>query len=199
MEDYTWVEVIQKVIDQSNQAAINLVQLCRTNQTIIGKGLYQTLGAEYSKVTSVSLELDTYTTIDTEVNAILQTLSTTSNAVRLHYKNNQWLTPSLEPLALKTEAKIEGPILITGGTRGLGMAYAKHLVTKHKVKQLVLLGRQEFPPRQAWKTVAEENNSLAQKVKDVQYLENCGAEVKLIQPDLANRKEVSLALDKIYT
>ncbi len=197
MEDYTWVEVIQKVIDQSNEPTINLVQLCRTNQTIIGKGLYQTLGAEYSKVSSVSLELDTNATTEADVNAILQTLTTTTNNVRLQYTNKQWKAPYLDSLALKAEAKIEGPIVITGGTRGLGMAYAKHLVTKHNVKQLVLLGRQEFPPRQAWESIAKENTILAQKIKDVLYLENCGAEVKLIQPNLVNIKEVALALDKI--
>lgn len=197
MEDYTWVKVIQKVIDRSNHENINLVQLCKTNENIIGKGLYQTLGAEYSKVTSISLELDPVSTLEVNVNAILKTLSSVSRNVKLQYINNQWKTPYLEPVELNAEAKIEGPILITGGTRGLGMAYAKHLVTKHKVKQLVLLGRQKFPPRQAWNSIVKENNTLSKKIKDILFLENCGAEVKLIQPDLVNKKEVSLALDKI--
>lgn len=197
MEDYTWVKVIQKVIDSSSHENINLVQLCRTNENVIGKGLYQTLGAEYSKVTSISLELDKISTVELDVNAILKTLSSVSRNVRLRYVNNQWKEPFLEPVKLEAEAKIEGPILITGGTRGLGMAYAKHLVTKHKVDQLVLLGRQKFPPRGAWDSIVIENNTLAEKIKDVLFLESCGAEVKLIQPDLANTKEVSLALDKV--
>ncbi|WP_410586441.1 SDR family NAD(P)-dependent oxidoreductase [Amycolatopsis sp. lyj-23] len=38
-------------------------------------------------------------------------------------------------------APVEGPVLITGGTTGLGAELARHLVTAHGVRRLVLAGR----------------------------------------------------------
>ncbi|MEU8252232.1 KR domain-containing protein, partial [Nonomuraea sp. NPDC048916] len=38
-------------------------------------------------------------------------------------------------------AEIEGPVLITGGTGGLGALVARHLVTRHGVRELVLVSR----------------------------------------------------------
>lgn len=195
--EYQWVEVIQNVIDASTQSTIQLLHLSRANKTAIGKGLYQTLGAEYSKVSSISLEFEEATAVETEVHKILEVLTANIRDVRVKSFKETYKVPYLEPVTLNTESKIEGPILITGGTRGLGMAYAKHLVTEHNVKQLVLLGRQEFPPKEAWHSIVSESNTLAQKIKDILYLESYGAEVKLIQPDLTKTKEVALALDKV--
>ncbi|MDT0616238.1 type I polyketide synthase [Streptomyces lancefieldiae] len=47
-------------------------------------------------------------------------------------------------LARVTEIRpggMEGPVLITGGTGGLGAVVARHLVTRHQVRELVLVSR----------------------------------------------------------
>ncbi len=195
--DYTWVEILQKVIDASKQEKINLVQVSRQGKIAIGKGLYQTLGAEYGKVSSICLELDDDSTMESDIEAILNILPNIPSSVRVRYGNRKWEIPSLKPIVLNTEAKIIGPVLITGGTRGLGMAYAKHLVKNHQVKQLVLLGRQGFPPKEEWKTYVKEENVLTQKIKDIQYLENCGAQVKLISPSLMDKQALEKSLSQI--
>ncbi len=195
--DYAWVEILQKVIDVSKQEKINLVQVSREGKKAIGKGLYQTLGAEYGKVSSISLELDETTTVDSDVEAIMGILSNVTNNVRIRFKKGKWEIPSLKPITLNTKVNIAGPILITGGTRGLGMAYAKHLAKNHQVKQLVLLGRQEFPPREEWDIYIKEENVLTQKIKDMLYLESCGAQVKLISPSLIDKQALEESLSQI--
>ncbi|MER6807614.1 type I polyketide synthase, partial [Streptomyces sp. NPDC000678] len=53
-------------------------------------------------------------------------------------------TLSAPRLARVTEARpggMEGPVLITGGTGGLGAVVARHLVTRHRVRELVLVSR----------------------------------------------------------
>lgn len=187
--DYSWIEVIQKVINESKKEHLNFVHISSIGSKAIGKGLYQTLGAEYSKVTSVSLELDQNILESDKIIAIVTILSNTLENTRVRFdKENTFKIPYLSEVKIETTPKIIGPVLITGGTRGLGMAYAKHLVENHKVKHLILLGRESFPPKENWKEILKEDSPLAQKIKDVNYLESQGAKVKILSTSLTNKQ-----------
>jgi acyl transferase domain-containing protein/acyl carrier protein len=195
--DYSWTKIVQETIDKSSKATLHFVHISETGTTSIGKGLYQTLGAEYGKVSSTALELTENTSASDAIEAIITALSNTINNVRLKVEKGTYKVPVLSKINLTTEAKVEGPILITGGTRGLGMAYAKHLAEAQKVSQLILLGRQEFPARETWKDYENQDSTLAQKIKDVLYLESLGATVKLIVPSLTNKEELAQSLSAI--
>ncbi|MEU5164218.1 SDR family NAD(P)-dependent oxidoreductase [Streptomyces sp. NPDC020875] len=45
------------------------------------------------------------------------------------------------PSAPEATGGIEGPVLITGGTGGLGAVVARHLIVRHGVRELLLVGR----------------------------------------------------------
>jgi acyl transferase domain-containing protein len=197
MTDYSWTKIVQEVIDKSSKSSLHFVHVSRMGQTSIGKGLYQTLGAEYGKVSSVALEISEHISTNQAVEAIITALSNNINEVRLRVDNDTYQIPNLSPIHLTTKAKVEGPILITGGTRGLGMAYAKHLVEVQKVKHLILLGRTEFPTRETWNQ--HQDSAWTQKIKDVQYLESLGAKVKLIAPSLTNKEALQQSLAEIKT
>ena len=193
--NYNWTTIIQKVIEKSTHSKLKFLYISESNQPAIGKGLYQTLGAEYSKIQSISLEIDANESTETILHGILKVVSNSLNDVRIRWKSEKFEIPYLQPITLSKTKKVEGPILITGGTRGLGMAYAKHLVENHQVKKLVLLGRQEFPEKSTWNSITDE--SLRNKIKDVQFLENKGADVKIISASLVNKQELSNTLLEI--
>ncbi|MEU7410001.1 SDR family NAD(P)-dependent oxidoreductase [Streptomyces sp. NPDC042638] len=74
----------------------------------------------------------------------------------------------------------DGTVLITGGTGGLGALIARHLVTEHGVRRLLLAGRRGADAPGA----AELRDSLAES----------GAEVTLARCDAADRGELAALL-----
>ncbi|WP_439956075.1 type I polyketide synthase [Nocardia yamanashiensis] len=68
-----------------------------------------------------------------------------ANEPQLALREGRLLAPRLEPLTTPTvpaEIDTGGTILITGGTGGLGALAARHLVTAHGARALLLLSRQ---------------------------------------------------------
>ncbi|MDR8412932.1 KR domain-containing protein [Nonomuraea sp. 3-1Str] len=81
----------------------------------------------------------------------------------------------------------DGAYLITGGTRGLGMALAKHLV-RAGVRRLALVGRTPIPTDTAPGTptraaTGETDARVAATLRDVAELKAAGAEVLLLAAD----------------
>ncbi len=75
----------------------------------------------------------------------------------------------------KMEVKEGGVYLITGGTGGLGLIFARHLVRKGRIK-LVLIGRSEL---------SEE------AVSNVKELEKNGSEVFYVRTDISDKENVN--------
>ncbi|MYX75372.1 beta-ketoacyl reductase, partial [Streptomyces sp. SID3915] len=76
----------------------------------------------------------------------------------------------------------DGTVLITGGTGGLGALIARHLVTEHGVRRLLLAGRRGPDTPGA----AELRDQLA----------TLGAEVTLARCDVADRADLADLLDR---
>jgi pimaricinolide synthase PimS1 len=76
-----------------------------------------------------------------------------------------------------------GAVLVTGGTSGLGAVVARHLVTAHDVRRLVLTSRRGIGAPGAAELRAE--------------LEALGAEVEVTACDVADREEVARLLSGI--
>ncbi|TDC80160.1 SDR family NAD(P)-dependent oxidoreductase, partial [Micromonospora sp. KC606] len=76
-----------------------------------------------------------------------------------------------------------GTVLVTGGTGGLGRLVARHLVTAHGVRHLLLLGRRGPDTPEAAELAAE--------------LAGLGAEVAIEACDVADRDQLAGLLDRI--
>ncbi|MER6616582.1 SDR family NAD(P)-dependent oxidoreductase [Streptomyces xantholiticus] len=77
----------------------------------------------------------------------------------------------------------EGTVLITGGTGGLGALFAKHLVTRHGMRHLLLVSRRGPAAEGAAELVTE--------------LEALGARARVAACDVADRKELAGLLDSL--
>ncbi|WP_217136861.1 type I polyketide synthase [Streptomyces sp. AC558_RSS880] len=77
----------------------------------------------------------------------------------------------------------EGTVLITGGTGGLGALFAKHLVTRHGIRHLLLVSRRGPAAEGAAELVAE--------------LDALGAQARVAACDVADREQVADLLDSL--
>ncbi|HEX6292108.1 MAG TPA: SDR family NAD(P)-dependent oxidoreductase [Herpetosiphonaceae bacterium] len=89
-----------------------------------------------------------------------------------------------------------GVYLITGGLGGIGLAMADHLARGCKAK-LALVGRTGLPPRHEWPAILQNQHAdadLRRRVQQVQELESLGADVLILQADVANPDQISHAV-----
>ncbi|MDC0774083.1 SDR family NAD(P)-dependent oxidoreductase, partial [Streptomyces sp. HD] len=77
----------------------------------------------------------------------------------------------------------DGTVLVTGGTGGLGALAARHLVTEHGIRHLLLASRRGLEAPGAGELVAE--------------LAGLGAQVEVAAVDVADRDQVAAMLDTV--
>ncbi|BBD64381.1 beta-ketoacyl synthase [Nostoc commune NIES-4072] len=114
---------------------------------------------------------------------------------------NRWVQ-SFEPVRFE-QAKIEKPrlrekgvYLITGGLGGIGLVLAEYLARNVQAK-LLLVGRSALPKKDEWEkwlTTHDEADSTSCKIRKVQELEQLGAEVLVVNADVANQEEMQNAI-----
>ncbi len=93
-----------------------------------------------------------------------------------------------------------GVYLITGGLGGIGLTLAEHLARNYRAK-LVLIGRSPLPARAQWSNVipaAEKTGVMRSKIEKVMHLEALGAEVLVLQADVAIQAELKAAMTQAY-
>ncbi|MBA0051258.1 SDR family NAD(P)-dependent oxidoreductase [Streptomyces sp. AJS327] len=86
-------------------------------------------------------------------------------------------------LTVPTPLDPDGTVLVTGGTGTLGALVARHLVTEHGVRHLLLAGRR--------------GPSAPEAAELVEELERLGAEVRVAACDVSRRDEVAALLDGV--
>ena len=118
---------------------------------------------------------------------------------------HRWVQ-TFEPIrcqgAGKTRLRLrnDGVYLITGGLGGIGLTLAEHLAQNYRAK-LVLLGRSGLPARGQWSDMisrAEKAGSTRSKIEKVMHLEQLGAEVLVLQADVAIQAELKAAVTQAY-
>jgi acyl transferase domain-containing protein len=118
------------------------------------------------------------------------------------YRGRQRWVQDFEPVRVEKGAgtdlrlKDGGVYLIIGGLGSVGFALSQHLARNFKVK-LALLGRSDFPPREEWPRLLDENGEVSERIEAVQELESAGAEVLVLSADVANEEQMRAAVDRI--
>ncbi|HXK09666.1 MAG TPA: amino acid adenylation domain-containing protein [Vicinamibacteria bacterium] len=111
---------------------------------------------------------------------------------------DRWVQ-SFEPLRLEgrpgTPARLRtgGHYLVTGGTRGIGLALAGYLARAVQAR-LTLVARSPFPPRDRWPALAGAGGPDSDRARALLGLEAAGAEVLVLAADASRRDEMEAAL-----
>lgn len=121
-------------------------------------------------------------------------------------KGKRWVQ-SYEPVklsAVKGKPAVlrqKGVYVITGGLGKIGLALAGYLATNAKAR-LVLIGRSEFPAREAWDAWLdshEETEATSERIRKLIELESNGAEVAVYAADTADRAQIKKVLRAAQT
>ena len=117
------------------------------------------------------------------------------------YRGGRRWTRSFETLPLgqdtPTRLRNGGCYLITGGMGGIGYTLAGYLAREFNAR-LIITGRSAFPERAGWDAHLAEagaNDSTSQKIQRVRELEELGADVLVVQADVANFEQMRDAVN----
>ncbi|GAX60240.1 difficidin polyketide synthase [Candidatus Scalindua japonica] len=202
---------LQQLIEHKRGTGLKLVQITSNLQDYGLKttrmngarlaGLYRMLGAEYKQVVSKTVDIDVSLNDRLKLKeTLIQEWSSSDKHNECCYRNGIRHVSTLKVIQSGLEieeAATNGQrypsdrvLVITGGTRGIGEAVAKHMVAKG-VRRLVLMGREPLPERFQWQEIISDRKTspvLRQKILDIQWLEAHGAEVEIYCGSLTDRK-----------
>lgn len=174
--------------------------------TVLGANLV--IPAEYPNIISRNLDIGAFET-ETEQERlaaliIVEGQAQTEEEVIAYRGAYRWIR-ELAPVVLEEASETpfclreNGVYVIIGGTGGIGLALAEYLAREVRAK-LVLAGRSPLPARaewQNWLTSHGEHDAVASKIRQIQRIEDVGAEVRLIQADITDEGQVRSLLQQV--
>jgi acyl transferase domain-containing protein len=166
--------------------------------TLVGPALVVPL--EYPGVTTRLVDVEP----STPAAAIAAELRRPRTGATVALRGGRRWTPGYEAMAApdagdaaRQVLRQEGVYLITGGLGGIGLAMAGNLARECRAR-LVLLGRRGLPPRERWTAVADgaepAEESVRERVRQVLALLELGAEVEVVEGDVAEPADVRRAV-----
>ncbi len=212
---------LQKVIEHNRQEGCKLLQITYRLQNFLQEkttlsgarsvGLYRMLGAEYKQVQSMTMDSDCPIDETQRLGLQIQTEFFRRNTEKLTeccYRNDERYTPVLKVSRIEEE----GPesafppgrygdrdvILITGGTRGIGAAVARHVVSQG-VRKLVIMGREALPESSEWKGILKnkEKPEIEEKLKALRSLTDQGVLVHYYHTPLTDEEGIENMVSRI--
>lgn len=199
-----WLTWLQRLIEQGRQEGLFLLGVTKgleghqnTDVNLTGAtraGLYRMLQSEYKHLRSRHLDVAPSAGKREIKQQILAELTAKAEDTEVCYRKKQRYRAFLQERRLPGKYWQEGlegvssfpadcVLFITGGTRGLGYLCARHFVTKHGVKRLVLTGRTEVLDQQ--------------RARNVKALKELGAQVKVLSLPLTDEETVEQACQEI--
>src|SRR6185295_2343032 len=137
---------------------------------------------------------------------ILAEATNASNGELIAYRGNNRLVQTFERVHLSENVSEAEPLrekgvyLITGGLGGVGLLLADYLAQTLRAR-IVLTQRSPFPRKEDWgRWLADRGDSdpISKKIRRLQLLEECGAEVMLASADVADEEKMRSVIETIY-
>jgi acyl transferase domain-containing protein/acyl carrier protein len=196
-----------EVVSDNMQQLLDEENLCPEKATVLG--LCKVIPQEYSQISCRSIDITLPQTGTKQwqqlIDNLLIELTASINDQVIAYRGNQRWVQCFEVLPIesqavsKTRLRQGGVYVITGGLGGIGGAIAQDLAKTVRAK-LVLIGRSELPPQTEWKqwlSSHADDDLLSTKIKQVQLLEELGAEVLVLTANVANLEQMQDAVNRV--
>ncbi|MBN3911078.1 MAG: SDR family NAD(P)-dependent oxidoreductase [Nostoc sp. NMS1] len=163
-------------------------------------GLLKTIPQELPWLNCCHIDLP-FTEVETNGAYILQEMQVSSKEREVAYRNGQRLVPRLEKVDWVSEPKSSitfkqgGTYLITGGLGGIGIEIARYLL-KHYQARLLLVGRTPLPEKSIGNAHLDQTDTIAQRLKVYQELEQLNGEVIYEAIDICDLKQLQIIVEK---
>ncbi|WP_368473189.1 beta-ketoacyl synthase N-terminal-like domain-containing protein [Saccharomonospora azurea] len=164
--------------------------------------LYRSLQGEYRRLRSRHVDLEPGLDDDSAVRVVLAELADPGSLGEVSHRRGVRFAATLTDVAAAepTEPVQWNPdevLWVTGGTRGLGLLAARHLVRRHGVRRVVVTGRQPLPPPDRWEELAQGTDAPAAKVRGLLDLAAQGVEVRALSVPLSDPAAVVAAVREV--
>ncbi|MEK8021142.1 MAG: KR domain-containing protein, partial [Candidatus Parabeggiatoa sp.] len=190
------------VVSNNMQNVTGHEVLCPEKATLIGP--CRVIPQEYPNINcrSIDIVLDESGTPPSFLEQLLSECVAESSDAMIAYRNNERLVQTFKQVDLneapvsQSRVRKKGVYLITGGLGGIGLVLAEYLAKTVQAK-LILTTHSFFPEKETWKTwlkTHDEQDSISRKLQKVQSLEALGAEVLIVNADIASYDEMSAAI-----
>ncbi|MBW4500879.1 MAG: SDR family NAD(P)-dependent oxidoreductase [Scytonema hyalinum WJT4-NPBG1] len=177
--------------------------LCPQKATVLGP--CKVIGQEYPNISCRNIDIvipaSEMCLEEKLIDQLLAELTASSDAVVAYRGQYRWVQ-TFEAVQLDAAIKERTPLisggvyLITGGLGGIGLVLAEYLARTVQAK-LVLIGRSSLPEKDQWAqwlATYDDQDAVSNKIRKVQALENLGAEVLIINADVANYGQMQAAI-----
>lgn len=166
------------------------------NAAVLAMG--KAMAKEYPNLKCRALDIDHNMSCYELIHEIMKEKSTYQIAYRKNIRYMERMDRVLlENNQTKFKVRRNGVYMITGGLKGVGLAVAKYIAQKEKVK-IVLVEESGFPGKIEWFDILNGDNEKQKLIiKSILEIEGLGSEVILIQADVANEEEMSSVIETI--
>ncbi|MBW4633663.1 MAG: amino acid adenylation domain-containing protein [Iphinoe sp. HA4291-MV1] len=192
------------VVSNNMQEVTGVEVLCPEKATLLGP--VKVIEQEYPNINCCSIDV----VIPSEgswqeeklTEQLLTELTTQFSDQVIAYRGLHRWVQTFEPVRLDKSSEATpqlrkgGVYLITGGLGAIGLVLAEHLAKTVQAK-LVLIGRSALPSKQEWEqwlASHETEDSVSQKIKKIQELEELGAEVLVVSADVTSLQQMQEAV-----
>jgi len=118
-----------------------------------------------------------------------------------YHKHRRWVlkyAPCILPEKIAAPPlTANGTYIITGGLGGLGLSFARYLITKY-MANVALIQRSNFPERSTWEKILTESTHQHQhKIKQLVELEKLGGKILILQADVTEPQSLNEAFKQV--
>ncbi|MCL4265828.1 MAG: SDR family NAD(P)-dependent oxidoreductase [Anaerolineae bacterium] len=189
---------MEMVIVSSNAQPVTGTELFYPERTAVF-GVCRAIVQECSTLTCRAIDLDADEAVADQARYLLAELDTPLTHLEVAYRQGERYERTYQPAPLAAGTPLlrpQGTYFITGGLGGVGLILAEHLARVYGAR-LALIGRSALPAPETWDVWLEthpESDHISRKIRQVQVLEALGAEVLLIQADVADVAQMTTAV-----